>query len=634
MAAKTIETRAVISAQDKTGQTFAQVAQKLRGLEQNAAAASRRMDSVARGMSAVGARAREHADIARKMAYVAPVAGGGRGTFFAAPHLDYEKIARTAAAAGAAAAVAMPAVRKIIEQASARQHETIAQSLSGMTDQEVKSAKAAAQTLGRKYKAFTETDIGATIREARTIAGSYQGAVDAAEPLLKYGTAMKYHMPGISSEELGQQLNYTMRAADIAGLTRNTETLNRAVDAMARTMAVFGKTVNPEEYFTAIQKAGIATTRYSPAFMAGALPSVIQTFGGAAAGTSLRTMFQSIIGGHVETKSAKLMGEFGLLDPKKIVRTKTGDIRGIMPGGIKGADLMLSNPFEYANKILAPALAKKGIKDENRMIETIAGMFSNPNAGKIMAHFIVNREQVQRDIDMAAKGKGLDEQFKEITSKDFGVATENVKSQFNNLAATMGSSVTPQLTTFGNRLAEILSNLQIKAGADVNTNAALLTAGAAGATVIGGTGLGAGLGLFSGAGVGAGAAGGLAATTPLFAALPYAYAGYKGFNAYKSVKDVDQLPPQNWLEEKAAAFDRWAGIGAKQKSWSEVAAGLRGMGANGQIKAEAELKGAADVNVKVTVETDKDSVVREVTQNIRASGNMRSDVGTTMPMGQ
>jgi TP901 family phage tail tape measure protein len=80
MAVKTIETRAVISAQDRTGSTFSQVGQKLRGLENNAISASRRMDALARGMSSVGTRMREHADIAARMsAGAAPVAiGGGR----------------------------------------------------------------------------------------------------------------------------------------------------------------------------------------------------------------------------------------------------------------------------------------------------------------------------------------------------------------------------------------------------------------------------------------------------------------------------------------------------------------------------------------------------------------------------
>jgi len=82
MATKTIETRAVISAQDRTGNTFAAVAQKLRGLEQNAASASRRMDSVARGMSAVGRSAQLHASIAQRMSagWGIPLAGAAVGS--------------------------------------------------------------------------------------------------------------------------------------------------------------------------------------------------------------------------------------------------------------------------------------------------------------------------------------------------------------------------------------------------------------------------------------------------------------------------------------------------------------------------------------------------------------------------
>lgn len=74
MTVKTIETRAVISAQDRTGATFASVANKLRSLESTAASATRRLDRVSAGMSAVGAKVREHQDIARRMSMAAPVA--------------------------------------------------------------------------------------------------------------------------------------------------------------------------------------------------------------------------------------------------------------------------------------------------------------------------------------------------------------------------------------------------------------------------------------------------------------------------------------------------------------------------------------------------------------------------------
>ena len=48
MALKTIETRAVISAQDKTGATFAEVAQKLKRMESAANEAGRRVGAAAR----------------------------------------------------------------------------------------------------------------------------------------------------------------------------------------------------------------------------------------------------------------------------------------------------------------------------------------------------------------------------------------------------------------------------------------------------------------------------------------------------------------------------------------------------------------------------------------------------------
>lgn len=67
MALKTIETRTIISAQDRTGATFSQVAQKLRSMEDGAARASKRMDALAGGMSRVGAQKKLYEDIANGM---------------------------------------------------------------------------------------------------------------------------------------------------------------------------------------------------------------------------------------------------------------------------------------------------------------------------------------------------------------------------------------------------------------------------------------------------------------------------------------------------------------------------------------------------------------------------------------
>jgi hypothetical protein len=49
-----------------------------------------------------------------------------------------------------------------------------------------------------------------------------------------------------------------------------------------------------------------------------------------------------------------------------------------------------------------------------------------------------------------------------------------------------------------------------------------------------------------------------------------------------------------------------------------------------QAAAPVRLEGSAGIDLKIKVEADKDSVVKEVTQAIRASGNLSDDTGTTM----
>ncbi|QGM97798.1 phage tail tape measure protein [Methylocystis parvus] len=84
MAVKSLKSELQISATDKTADTFSRIAGKMRGLESTATAVSRRMDSVTRGMSAAyiaqTTRAAQHAAVAARMSNIAPVlAGAGFG---------------------------------------------------------------------------------------------------------------------------------------------------------------------------------------------------------------------------------------------------------------------------------------------------------------------------------------------------------------------------------------------------------------------------------------------------------------------------------------------------------------------------------------------------------------------------
>jgi hypothetical protein len=115
--------------------------------------------------------------------------------------------------------------------------------------------------------------------------------------------------------------------------------------------------------------------------------------------------------------------------------------------------------------------------------------------------------------------------------------------------------------------------------------------------------------------------------------------GYVGYEAYKNYNAMDgESPPSNWAERMGDNFDHWAGWGRwspgsqlKRAGIGGVSPGLSSFGFGpGGSPTPVKLEGSAGIDLKIEVSADSDSVVRKVAQFIRASGNLRDDTGTTM----
>jgi hypothetical protein len=619
MAVKTIETRAIISAQDRTGSTFSQVANKLRGLENTAAAASRRMDNIARGMSGVGTRMRDRA-------------------------------IETAMVAGATAAFAAPVLSRIMDQASRRQTESLRMRFAGMSPAEIGRTNEEAQRLAGEYKPIGQTIIGKMIKDARTIAGDTEGALTFIEPLLKFRVQLQSLNKGASDEMISEELEKILRAADLMGATKNLKTFTTFIEGVGRAVNVFGDSVPPSSMFSAAQHAGAASTQWSKEFVGGVFPSLIQTMGGDTAGTALGSFFTALVGGRMKVKSAKLLNSLGLIDPKKIVRNKQGDVAGLMPGGLKGSSLALTNPFEYATNVVLPALTKKGITDPQKITETLAGAFSDKNVAKLMTHFILNREQIQRDVNMAKGGMDLSPTASKLMTEDLPTATRGLSEQFNNLAAALGKGVTPQVTNWTNWVADKIGQNAKQIENDPKANARAWIGGGIAAPVLSHLGLSAVGGYFGGAGLSAGFGAMMGATTPLFAAGATAggaiVGGSAAYNVYRGLPGGNQQAPSGFLEGMADKFDRWSGItksdsystarGRMTGAWDALhvggaRSGILGFGLGGPASAApmARLEGAAKIDVKIEVSPTSDFLVK-VAQMLTASGALRDGAGVTM----
>jgi hypothetical protein len=160
-----LESRLVISAEDRTQAAFDAIEARIKHLSQTVASADK---AVGRTRPAVAAG---------RNAALAARGAGGIGS----------SIAAAAAGAGGtylAARAGEAAVRAI----ASRQHEQTRMQVAGESPEEVQAASVEVAKLATQFPNVSQTDLLHMLRNARSIVGSYKEAADIAEPLVKLRT--------------------------------------------------------------------------------------------------------------------------------------------------------------------------------------------------------------------------------------------------------------------------------------------------------------------------------------------------------------------------------------------------------------------------------------------------------------
>jgi hypothetical protein len=617
MATKTLSAELKIGAKDQTGSVFAQVARNLRDVERRAADASRRMDGITSRMSSIGRVNLQNIEARARIAQM----GGGRLQQTAAAAattmrgMDIAHLSSIAASVIGSAAVfaaTKTLTERLIASGAEREGEKLSRKIAGITPAEEKLIVGAGAEISDKHRSISRADVEAMLRDARTIVGSTEGALAIGDTLAQLRVILQRLEPG---GDINKQLNDFTRVADLSGATSDPETFKKFANSYAKVQGAFPGVISPLELVEYAKKSHGAAAKYSPEFSSGVLPSLIQSSGGATTGEMLASFARNIVDERIDKQAKKKLAEYGLMKGGHIIQR----------------DLAASDPYLWTRKVLVPSLEKHGVKDVGKQSQIAGSLFSDATAAEVTKRFVEQWQSIERDRQKSREAMDLG-QVKEIEKSDLGTAMKSVSSQATNASSALGTQFVPSIVAASNAAANFMSIAGKQLEASPTLRNATVAGGLATGITVGGAALGATLGGLGGVGVGAGAAAGLGlVSTPLLAALPLGAAGYKGYEAFRSVKGAAELPPQNWFEEKAAAFDKWVGIGQKNKSWSEVAAGLR---AGGTIEAKAKLEGSADIGLRIAVYPSPDFMVK-VDQRIEARGALRTggaNVGTTMPL--
>ena len=139
-------------------------------------------------------------------------------------------------------------------------------------------------------------------------------------------------------------------------------------------MNVFKETIDPQDFSSFYNQAGIAARTLSDRFMRGAGAHLMQEMNGGGAGNAVNMFENAVEAGTMQPKAMETMDKLGLLDPAKVRRKSTGEIRWIEPGGVRGGDLARTDPDRWIDELLRPALEKL---PQDKRDEAELALFSN-----------------------------------------------------------------------------------------------------------------------------------------------------------------------------------------------------------------------------------------------------------------
>jgi hypothetical protein len=472
-----LEALAVIKGKDATGGAFDAVAQKIGRISRAANALNRDVQKQL-NLAAGAERA------ATRMQRASTMLSNGT------------KMAAGAAAAYGGGRAVSALAHETVKAASDRAHEKVRMQASGMSADEVKEAGALAAEVSHKYKSVSETEIMHSARNIRSVVGSFEEATKIIDPLMRLRVVALGAHPE-KAAELGEDFDKLVKGMEIKGVTQDMPKFLHYMEGMAKAINVFGDTLRPTDYYEMFKYGRAATNALSDDFMLKTAPTLAQELGGSSAGKALSSFHTQFVGGKMSNKAVEMLNDLGLIDPDKVIKTSTGNIKGVKPGGVIGGGYLTpgqEDPYQWVNKILIPAMQKKGLTSEQineRMKgiagpllpkgaseqETIAAAASQTTTAQMMTIFATQQARIEKDKHLVENAEGL-EAADRFQRDDPKVIRKSIEAQTDNYLANTANAFQPGVNTGMNWLASGLSAMSERAKKDPMRSAAELGFGA------------------------------------------------------------------------------------------------------------------------------------------------------------
>lgn len=246
-----------------------------------------------------------------------------------------------------------------------------------------------------------------------------------------------------------------MKVVEMRGGYKSPEAMQQQLDMIQKVMTGTAGLVMPSDMLAFMKTGGTAAKNLSDqAFYFGMEP-LIQEMGGNRVGTGLMSAFQNAVLGKSTTAAATELAQLHLVDPSKMSYDTTGRIKKIKPGALLGNSVFQSDPQQWVETYLIPALTKDGELIDQQKLEKVAYLFGNRTASMLISTMLQQQDKVAKNVAMDTKAMGISQMLGLAKGTPQG-AEAALGSAWNDFQVAAGEVVIPVVVPALVKLTEAL----------------------------------------------------------------------------------------------------------------------------------------------------------------------------------
>jgi hypothetical protein len=280
------------------------------------------------------------------------------------------------------------------------------------------------------------------LRDAQTVFGDFHEA-QMVVPLL---SKMKFANAALYGDEGGAMKDKAfmdmLKVIEMRGGLKSEEAFNKQANMIQQVQTATGGRVGANEYLNFIKTGGVAAKGMRDDKFYYNMEPLIQEMGGFRVGTGLMSGYQNLVQGRTTARAAEELMRLGMLDPKKVIYNKIGNIKQIKPGAVNGSDLMVEDPFQWMQKVMLPAFASKGITSQQAILNEIGAIFTNRTASNLYSTMFLQQANIEKNMKLNAGAAGINELDKNAKNTLSGKQLE-FGAKWRDLMLNLGAVVLP-----------------------------------------------------------------------------------------------------------------------------------------------------------------------------------------------